>query len=1446
MAVLLAPNNFTKQAGGLLSDHFVDLNRRFKSYLPSADTEAAAMRSYVMAMGDGEIGSSWDEILKHRLVVILGEPGSGKSEEFRHQAEARWSLGQFTFFLELNRLVAEDFDMVLGEQRITEFRRWESSQSEAIFFLDAVDESKLVRVDDFLVALERVHGATFQRLHRCRFVISSRISAWRPETDRAEVVHRFGLPSATTVTNSDEGQKEPISVVILEPLDRKRVEIFVQKRGIVDPAAFIAEIDQHNAWDFARRPYDVIELHRFWLGNGRLGALTELMEFSCRQLTKESERLERHDPLSTEQIDEGVETLAAASILCRQLNIRVDDDRSIDAESALNVRDVLPASWKADAQKAVLNRALFDSAHYGMLRFHHRRHAEFLAAKWLAHLLANNCPYEEIEDILFAEIEGQATIRPSLEPVAAWLVGRNDVPSIDRLRLRLLKFAPDIHLRYGDPAALSLDYRRSILKELVERYKGREHISIPWNGDILRRIATPELSGDVSNYLVSAEIPEDLKLDFLMLVGLGRLSDCCSVALAFLCDDKVSENIWLYAAIAIRDAGTPEIRRQAYEKLIMMANPTSRLIGYVVEATFPDVISASELFDLLRKAPEIRHNSVDLPYVLRKHFEHGLTTDASIPVLQGAIQLLREPPLIEHRLVSKRYAWIVELVPLCLHSILSKHSVPEAVGDIVVDAVGLLESRNLHGWWDQPLRGDIEDQLAANLDKHANVKRAIYRRRVEHHRERYGGNPAIHSLNGTYEIAKFSENDIGWMKDDVAAGLMPFADRQLMLEHMLALATRNGSFGRVFRNNLLPAIGADLHLWLFVAKWKVAQAYWPIKWWVLRQKDNGIGDRYWWGRKIRLLKRKWLFLQDWYWIRHHLVALKQGEHAYTLAQIVMDSRRSITNRDEVDWRALESKWGRVIGQTIRSGCESIWRLHSPIYPHEQPDNSVEWFVLAGLPGLESLWQRGALDFVTMSSKEVELATRYACRELNGFPEWFPQLLARRPRETGAALMQAIAGEWNYPAERQHVHGVFSTLVWYDIDPQIVLPGVAQLLAKGNPVNPKILAHALGLMSKHESGWSSLAALAPSRELTSSPGSEVWFLWTAVWMRIDGVSAVHALAQRIGGLEFEAAKALVVGICSNLLNRREGLPSGIAPLTSFREVPCLRILIPIVVRHIKEEEDRDHSNGEAYSPTARDDAERFRHLLWEGLRDSDDFEADAVLREFLSDPLMTGYRDRILELLDRRRSRRADDVPWRAKDVRAFADKHLIPPRSDYTLYRLICRHLKDIQGYYERSEIPDVRNRLREGDLEVALRNLLHEELKKRAGDWYSVTAESEVDLGERPDLTISRPGLNSLPIEVKLANLKHWPLHKLLERLENQLVGQYLRAERVRFGVYVLGNTDPDRRWEDIGGTTLIDFQAVVQRITDRAKEIESEFRQGIDGIAVVGIDFSNPRKRK
>jgi hypothetical protein len=1424
-----------------LKDHYVDLDRRFDTFSPDTKSEAAALRSYLVAINGGEDGSSWNDILKHRLVVVLGEPGSGKSEEFRHQAEVHHRDGQTTFLLELNRLVTDEVVAVLGEAGFAEFSRWKAGASEATFFLDAVDESKLLRVDDFLIALDRLHGLIIQHLHRCRFVISSRISAWRPETDRAEVTRRFRLSSPS----SGKESSEPISIVTLIPLDKQRVELFARELGIADPASFITAINEHDAWDFARRPLDVIDLYRYWQEHGRLGSLSELMEFSCNNLIREVERKAKHDFLPPKRVMEGVETLAAASLLTRRVNFRIDDDRDMSTASVVVIRDVLPALWPSDQQKAVLDRALFDSASYGMLRFHHRRHSEYLAAKWLLRLLSNNCPYTEIEEVLFAEVDGLWTIRPSLEPVAAWLVGMVEMPSIERLRQRVLEAAPDIHLRYGDPGVLPLPYRKSILKSLVDRYEGRDRVSISWDGDALKRLASPDLSVDVSAYLTSTETPEDLKCDLLMLVAHGHLPDCCDVAISMLGDKASSDNLRLYAAAAIRDSGTPSIRRQAFDKLIGMPNPSSGLIGHVIEACFPSVISSEELLEAIRKSPEVRRHSVDLPYALEKHLGVVLTPEASVSILNGLLVLLLEPPLIEKKSVSRRYAWTVELIPLCLKLILGKAQLsPEEVVSIL-EAVRVLESRNSYGWWDSHDRRNEVKDIAAALDRHSNVKRALYWRRVIRHREKYGPDPYFHALQGHYFVSIFSANDIGWMKSDLLGHERTDADRRLLLGHMLSIARQEKAVWKHFLNALTPLARFDLGIWMFIAKQLAELAWSPARQIMHRQRYYGVGDKYWWQKKKQKTYGIWISIRDRFWLWRHRSEVASGKFVRVLANVVMDSNRHQSSREVIDWDVVSQKWGSAICESIRCGCEVVWRQHKPLFPYEKTDNRVESFVLSSLPGLASLWGRGALAFNAMSADDVELATRYACRELNGFPEWFPHLLAQRADEVGRTLMLAVAGEWEYPFDQQHVHGVLSTLVWHDIDAQKIALGVMELLAKGDPKNQQMLGYALDFIMKDTAGRAFVSAWAPSRESVIAPASAPWFLWVAAWLRVDGVAALHAIEQRIAGFTLPEADALVVGISSHLFDRRGGKPSGVAAALSYREPSCLRRLIPLVIQHIRPDEDCDHSNGESYSPDARDDAERFRYLLWEVLRDSESPEADSVLLGFLDDPTMARNHDWIRELLDRRRSRRADDVPWNATDIRSFGEKHLVAPRSDYTLYRLICRHLKDIQSDFERSETPGVRKRLRKEDLEDSLRNLLHEGLKQRAGDWYSVTAESEIDLAQRPDLTVSRPGLNSLPIEVKLANLKHWPLHKLLERLENQLVGQYLRAEGIRYGVYVLGNTDPNRRWEDVAGTAKIDFHTVVERIAERAKALESKNRPGIDGIAVFGIDFSDPRER-
>ena len=39
------------------------------------------------------------------------------------------------------------------------------------------------------------------------------------------------------------------------PMSDGQIEVFAEQSGVSDAATFLAEVAQHNAWDFARRPW---------------------------------------------------------------------------------------------------------------------------------------------------------------------------------------------------------------------------------------------------------------------------------------------------------------------------------------------------------------------------------------------------------------------------------------------------------------------------------------------------------------------------------------------------------------------------------------------------------------------------------------------------------------------------------------------------------------------------------------------------------------------------------------------------------------------------------------------------------------------------------------------------------------------------------------------------------------------------------------------------------------------------------------------------------------------------------------------------------------------------------------------------------------------------------------------------------------------------------------
>src|SRR5262249_44712608 len=152
-------------------------------------------------------------------------------------------------------------------------------------------------------------------------------------------------------------------------------------------------LDAAHAWEFVRRPLDVFELSAFWNINQRIGSLTEIIENDLK--TKLRPRTARDDHTISEQnAREGAEWLAAATILCRSFSFSVTDEQT-DAASP-TFENCLPAGWEPQLSRALANRALFDGASYGRIRFHHRRISEYLAANWLAARMEEGCSSQEL------------------------------------------------------------------------------------------------------------------------------------------------------------------------------------------------------------------------------------------------------------------------------------------------------------------------------------------------------------------------------------------------------------------------------------------------------------------------------------------------------------------------------------------------------------------------------------------------------------------------------------------------------------------------------------------------------------------------------------------------------------------------------------------------------------------------------------------------------------------------------------------------------------------------------------------------------------------------------------------------------------------------------------------------------------------------------------------
>jgi hypothetical protein len=1417
---------------------FVELNRRFRKLEQEAKAEEAAVESYTASSFWKMASLSWDDLLKENRAVVLGEPGSGKSWEMRERARLLNSQGAFAFFVRLDQLVDRELQKLFDADGQSRFARWKQSQNAAHFFLDSVDEAKFRKVSDFHATLNRFHNELgFDLLLRTKILLSSRISEWKPLADGFEFQRLFPLPRLEKRTG--EGQSTEIEksnpdflVVQLEPLDRNQVERFASANGVADVQAFAQALDRAFAWEFARRPLDVSDLIGFWNANRRIGSLTELIEFDLSSKLRPREGRDEFQ-LSEAEAREGTEWLAAASVFCRRFSFGVPDDGSTNADS-LNPRACLPSHWRDDQTRALLNRAIFDSAVYGHFRFHHRRVGEYLAARWIAARMEKGCPPYVLEHLLVEVVRGRKVLRPSLRSVAAWLCCGSE-PWNQLVRSLVVETDPGIHLRYGDPASLSLDYRRQVLSALSLLSKNRRRIWIESSPDCLARLANTALATDIAALILDRGLADDFRIELLDIVRHGRLVACIDAAMHVLASSDESRELRFHAAAAIGAMDDSRLHAQLFQVVHQLPLIPNEVCTSVFQALYPKSISSEQLVQLLERTESVRTYHVGLLFYLKAHFETIVTPAYAGDLLKRLVVLAQTPPLVLHGdktlPVSSQFYWIGKLIPTILGILFRKTALSIEEIAVAAESLQLLGHIREYDHFDREDVGELNKSTLPHLDIRRNYLwriAAVFRK--EHKKE-----PTMSvELFDYWEVLRLCEEDFYWLVED-ARGRTDFNDRLLALR--LAIEVWDSS-GRTFRKRwcLQHAAANDASLRKAFRQSMVTGPLFPLKkFWYrnIRFKYS----KWWWHRKFNSVIKRWSWLREQFILLRHLRLIESGKQLRWLELLSREADKE--NRSHwapEQWSDLEKIRGKWITKAAKRGCMTVWRGFIPPLPHEKPKpNETSIGVLVGLTGLQVEFGENPGAIAKLSEHEAKLAARYAMDEINGFPTWLEYLAVAHPNAVSQILCECVEAEWQFPVERQETHEVLAHLAWHgDTLVPLVRDRLLSLLSVGDSPNRAILRFGISLLMRQTNPpLDQLAQFAAQRTLSTTDPDRI-AQWLSVWMQIDGAVAVARLDAILKNASIP--DDIVVRLCS-ILSGEEMERGPFVANPSYLRPACLRRFIPLVYQHVRFSDDIDRSGG-AYTPTARDHAERFRSVLLNRLESDEDSAATDVLRELADDPATAQVRDWILNLLDKRLVNEADSVPWTPADIREFADHYEVDPKNDRELFAIARKRLQVLKWDVEQSD-NSARDELRKEDREMLLRRWLQRRLIERSQKRYTIPQEEEIDLQERPDLRLENPRTGPVSIEVKWAD--SWTLPQLLERLENQLVGQYLRAHNSRYGIYFLGFIGKQQHWKEPATGKLLTFPEVFGIVSARAVSL-MRANPKIAGLEVVSIDFCQP----
>lgn len=538
--------------------------------------------------------ATFDEIDSVHALGCLGEPGMGKSEEFRglqKSAGSDASTGKRVLSVDLERYRDKQF-LVDNILNAAEYQTWLRDDSRLYVFFDNLERLSLAPhlfAEDLLECLQ---NSPVERLF-VRF--ACRTFDW-PSTLESKLEALF---------LGHVEQSISVRVFELAPLTRADVQDAAKAEGI-DEAKFLGDVERADIVALAIKPVTLRFLINKYKNKSSLpSSMSDLYREGCMLLCEEPNP-ELHEARKAGKFPAKYRfaaacRVAAVMMFCQKAAIWSGVDQGTIPDGDIKLDELvggmeLVEGVEIEITKELLEETLasglFNSRGEHRFGFAHQTYAEFLAALYLSERRSTK---SQVLSLLVHPTDPAGKVVPQLAATAAWLA---------------IHYPEILDYMIGhDPEALLLSDldkvagkdRESLVKELLRTI---EITQLPMRSIRQRyqKLNHSDLGKQLQVVLIDASKSYIVRYEAVQIAQSCDLHELVPDLIALATDATANLQLRALAIIAIRDLGGAQ---DLQDKLLPLAkgasgdDPDDELKGAAFCALFPDHISADELFGLI-------------------------------------------------------------------------------------------------------------------------------------------------------------------------------------------------------------------------------------------------------------------------------------------------------------------------------------------------------------------------------------------------------------------------------------------------------------------------------------------------------------------------------------------------------------------------------------------------------------------------------------------------------------------------------------------------------------------------------------------------------------------------------------------------------------------------------------------------------------------------------